>query len=64
MNGGSAIATGSQGCIFSPRLIENVQNNRIIATENNTNTTQISKVFYDKNTFITEFKCIKGSNYM
>ena len=59
MYGGDAIAAGSQGCIFLPKLtIANEANGRAHA-RNSANTTKITKIFYDKSTYLNELRILR-----
>ncbi len=50
MKGGSVIASGSQGCIFAPKLKRENRNGVTFAKTNQTSGNKISKVFFNKKT--------------
>ena len=59
MHGGNAIAAGTQGCIFLPKLLLEKDGNRRVHARNSTNTTKITKIFYDKDTYKNELSLLR-----
>lgn len=54
MYGGEAIAAGSQGCIFLPKLAITKEANGRSHARNSKNTTKITKIFFDEHTYENE----------
>lgn len=54
MRGGDIVGIGTQGCVFSPKLIKQTRKNGKIVAKRSNNRTQVSKIFTNKNAFDKE----------
>ncbi len=59
MRGGKIIGIGTQGCVFSPKLIKHTRKNGSILAKRSNNASHVSKVFTDVDAFNKERKILR-----
>jgi serine/threonine protein kinase len=58
LRGGKVIGIGTQGCVFSPKLVKHTRKNGKIVAKKSENSKKISKVFFDEDTFNREISML------
>jgi hypothetical protein len=58
MRGGEIVGIGTQGCVFSPKLVKHTRKNGKIVAKRSNNTRHISKIFTDRDAFDKEISML------